>query len=387
MVEPSDKPATAAQRLGAPDSYGVSTLEPGLQPPTAQPSGGRQVPIRVQLLDDTQEVFQISQRSPGKFLFDLVAAHLNLVWLDLLKPTLKQIRRPKNTILRFVVKFFPPDHTQLIEELTSAALMVSHVIQSEIGDFDETQSWQHLLHNKYLPDQDALRDKITDCHRKHAGQTPAESDYQLLEIARRLEMYGIRLHPAKDREGTKLSLSGYTKINAFNWSKIRKLSFKRKRFLIKLRATPSQQSTHHDTLEFSMASRDCCKVFWKKQIIDYVKDSEIKKIPFERKHSKILSSSSMTSSFRSQMDSSGADHRGNPTDPETPEPHAAVINASTTRMASLASDLARSRPNHQHQDSGSGAYSGSRPAPPQPRFSQQAHKAAPLPSLTSIAAT
>lgn len=38
---------------------------------------------------------------------------------------------------------------------------------AEIGDFDETQSWQHLLHNKYLPDQDAIRDKITDCHRKH----------------------------------------------------------------------------------------------------------------------------------------------------------------------------------------------------------------------------
>lgn len=41
----------------------------------------------------------------------------------------------------------------------------------------------------------------------HSGQTPAVSDYQLLEIARRLEMYGIRLHPAKDREGTKLSLA------------------------------------------------------------------------------------------------------------------------------------------------------------------------------------
>uniref|UniRef100_A0A671XTL5 FERM, ARHGEF and pleckstrin domain-containing protein 1 n=1 Tax=Sparus aurata TaxID=8175 RepID=A0A671XTL5_SPAAU len=298
-------------------------------------------------------------------LFDLVCVHLNLtegdyfgleyqdhrkmaVWLDLLKPTLKQIRRPKNTILRFVVKFFPPDHTLLSEELTrylfalqvkrdlacgrlicndtSAALMVSHIIQSEIGDFDETQSWQHLLHNKYLPDQDAIRDKITDCHRQHVGQTPAVSDYHLLEIARRLEMYGMRLHPAKDREGTKLNLSvahtgvlvfqGYTKINAFNWSKVRKLSFKRKRFLIKLRADPT--NAHHDTLEFAMASRDCCKIFWKicveyhaffrlfeepkpkpkpilftrgssfrfsgrtqKQIIDYVKDSELKKIPFE----------------------------------------------------------------------------------------------------------
>uniref|UniRef100_A0A671XVZ5 FERM, ARHGEF and pleckstrin domain-containing protein 1 n=1 Tax=Sparus aurata TaxID=8175 RepID=A0A671XVZ5_SPAAU len=365
MVEPADRPSAAGQRLGAPESFGVSTLEPGLRPPTQAP--GRQVSIRVQMLDDTQEVFQISQRSPGKVLFDLVCVHLNLtegdyfgleyqdhrkmaVWLDLLKPTLKQIRRPKNTILRFVVKFFPPDHTLLSEELTrylfalqvkrdlacgrlicndtSAALMVSHIIQSEIGDFDETQSWQHLLHNKYLPDQDAIRDKITDCHRQHVGQTPAVSDYHLLEIARRLEMYGMRLHPAKDREGTKLNLSvahtgvlvfqGYTKINAFNWSKVRKLSFKRKRFLIKLRADPTQNA-HHDTLEFAMASRDCCKIFWKicveyhaffrlfeepkpkpkpilftrgssfrfsgrtqKQIIDYVKDSELKKIPFER---------------------------------------------------------------------------------------------------------
>uniref|UniRef100_A0A7N9AQV2 FERM, ARHGEF and pleckstrin domain-containing protein 1 n=1 Tax=Mastacembelus armatus TaxID=205130 RepID=A0A7N9AQV2_9TELE len=373
MVEPTDRSSTAGQRLGAPESFGVSTLEPGLRPPTQPP--GKLVSIRVQMLDDTQEVFQISQRSPGKVLFDLVCAHLNLtegdyfgleyqdqrkmtVWLDLLKPTLKQIRRPKNTILRFVVKFFPPDHTQLMEELTrylfalqikhdlacgrlicndtSAALMVSHIIQSEIGDFDDTQSWQHLLHNKYLPDQDAIRDKITDCHRKHVGQTPAESDYQLLEIARRLEMYGIRLHPAKDREGIKLNLAvahtgvlvfqGYTKINAFNWSKIRKLSFKRKRFLIKLRADPA--NSHHDTLEFAMASRDCCKIFWKicveyhaffrlfeepkpkpkpilftrgssfrfsgrtqKQIIDYVKDSELKKVPFERLSSLLLGSS------------------------------------------------------------------------------------------------
>uniref|UniRef100_A0A1A8J284 FERM, ARHGEF and pleckstrin domain-containing protein 1 n=2 Tax=Nothobranchius kuhntae TaxID=321403 RepID=A0A1A8J284_NOTKU len=377
MSELAEKPSTAGQRLSAPESFGVSTLEPGLRPPTQPP--GRQVSFRVQMLDDTQEVFQISQRSPGKVLFDLVCVHLNLtegdyfgleyqdhrkmmVWLDLLKPTLKQIRRPKNTILRLVVKFFPPDHTQLMEELTrylfalqikrdlacgrlicndtSAALMVSHIIQSEIGDFDETQSWQHLLHNKYLPDQDAIRDLIIDCHRKHVGQTPAESDYQLLEIARRLEMYGVRLHPAKDREGTKLSLAvahtgvlvfqGYTKINAFNWSKIRKLSFKRKRFLIKLRSDPGQNS-HHDTLEFAMASRDCCKIFWKicveyhaffrlfeepkpkpkpiiftrgssfrfsgrtqKQVFDHLKDSELKRVPFERKHSKILSNSSVT---------------------------------------------------------------------------------------------
>lgn len=39
------------------------------------------------------------------------------------------------------------------------------------------------------------------------GQTPAESDFQVLEIARKLEMYGIRFHVASDREGTKINLA------------------------------------------------------------------------------------------------------------------------------------------------------------------------------------
>ncbi|XP_066562836.1 FERM, ARHGEF and pleckstrin domain-containing protein 1 isoform X2 [Amia ocellicauda] len=376
MGDPESRP-TAGQRLGAQESMGISTLEPGQRPPSMPP--GRHVSIKVQMLDETEEVFEVSQRAPGKILFDLVCTHLNLiegdyfgleyqdhrkmtVWLDLLKPIMKQLGRPKHTVLRFVVKFFPPDHAQLLEELTrylfalqikqdlaagrltcndsSAALLVSHIVQSEIGDFDEAQNRQHLRKNKYIPDQDILVDKINEFHRKHVGQTPAESDYQLLEIARRLEMYGIRLHPAKDREGTKLNLSvahtgilvfqGHTKINAFNWSKVRKLSFKRKRFLIKLRPDLNQ-SNYQDTLEFLMGSRDCCKVFWKicveyhaffrlfeepkpkpkpvlfsrgssfrfsgrtqKQVIDYVRDSEFKKIPFERKHSKIQSNLSLS---------------------------------------------------------------------------------------------
>uniref|UniRef100_A0A4W5PAJ2 FERM, ARHGEF and pleckstrin domain-containing protein 1 n=1 Tax=Hucho hucho TaxID=62062 RepID=A0A4W5PAJ2_9TELE len=363
MVEPEHR-ASAAQRLGAQETLGISTLDPGHRPPTMPP--GRHVSIKIRMLDDTEEVFDVSQRASGKVVFDLVCTHLNLiegdyfsleyqdhhkmmVWLDLLKPIVKQLRRPKHTVLRFVVKFFPPDHTQLLEELTrylfalqikhdlacgrltcndsSAALLVSHIIQSEIGDFEESQSRQHLLNNNYIPDQVALIDKIMEFHSKNVGQTPAESDYQLLEVARRLELYGVRLHPAKDREGSKLSLAvahtgvlvfqGHTKINAFNWSKVRKLSFKRKRFLIKLR--PDLNSSYQDTLEFLMGSRDCCKVFWKicveyhaffrlfeepkpkpkpvlftrgssfrfsgrtqKQVIDYVKDSEFKKIPFER---------------------------------------------------------------------------------------------------------
>ncbi|XP_047457267.1 FERM, ARHGEF and pleckstrin domain-containing protein 1 isoform X2 [Mugil cephalus] len=371
MAEPDLEPMSsgAVQRLGAPETLGISTLDPGHRPPAMPP--GRHVTIRVRMLDNTEELFDISQKASGKVLFDLVCSHMNLiegdyfglefqnhqkmmVWLDHIKPIIKQLRRPKHTTLRFTVKFFPPDHAQLLEELTrylfalqvkqdlscgrltcndsSAALMVSHIIQSEIGDFEESQCRSHLLNNNYIPDQMPLIDKIMDFHSKNIGQTPAESDYQLLEVARRLEMYGIRLHPAKDREGSKLSLAvahtgvlvfqGNTKINAFNWSKVRKLSFKRKRFLIKLR--PDLNNSYQDTLEFLMASRDCCKVFWKicveyhaffrlfeepkpkpkpvlftrgssfrfsgrtqKQVMDYVRESEFKKIPFERKHSRV----------------------------------------------------------------------------------------------------
>ncbi|KAM6979166.1 FERM, ARHGEF and pleckstrin domain-containing protein 1 isoform 2-T2 [Tautogolabrus adspersus] len=378
--EPMPTAQGAGQRLGAPETLGISTLDPGHRPP-AMPSG-RHVTIRVRMLDDTEELFDISQKASGKVLFDLVCSHMNLiegdyfglefqnqqkmiVWLDHIKPIIKQLRRPKHTILRFAVKFFPPDHAQLLEELTrylfalqikqdvscgrltcndsSAALMVSHIIQSEIGDFEESLCRSHLLNNNYIPDQMPLIDKIMEFHSKNIGQTPAESDYQLLEVARRLEMYGVRLHPAKDREGTKLSLAvghtgvlvfqGHTRINAFNWSKVRKLSFKRKRFLIKLR--PDLNSTYQDTLEFLMGSRDCCKIFWKicveyhaffrlfeepkpkpkpvlftrgssfrfsgrtqKQVIDYVRESEFKKIPFERKHSRVQHNSRVQQNSR-----------------------------------------------------------------------------------------
>uniref|UniRef100_A0A8B9JZU6 FERM, ARHGEF and pleckstrin domain-containing protein 1 n=1 Tax=Astyanax mexicanus TaxID=7994 RepID=A0A8B9JZU6_ASTMX len=375
MVE-QEPTSTAGQRLGAPETLGISTLEPGHKPP-AMPSG-RHVPIRVRMLDESEEIFDISvSDSSGKVLFDLVCAHLNLIEGDYFGLDCKYIYfciflslGPKHTVLRFVVKFFPPDHAQLMEELTrylfalqirqdlatgrltctdsSAALLVSHIIQSEIGDYEEAQCRQHLLNNNYIPDQMALMDKIMEFHQKHVGQTPAESDYQLLEVARRLEMYGIRLHPAKDREGTKLSLSvahtgvlvfqGHTKINAFNWSKVRKLSFKRKRFLIKLRPDLNQ-SAYQDTLEFVMASRDCCKVFWKicveyhaffrlfeepkpkpkpvlfsrgssfrfsgrtqKQVIDYVKDTEYKKLPFNSAEPCVLCVYLCVQSFQNVLD-------------------------------------------------------------------------------------
>ncbi|XP_069332334.1 FERM, ARHGEF and pleckstrin domain-containing protein 2 isoform X3 [Eulemur rufifrons] len=359
---------TTGTRLGAQTSAGVSTLEPGQAlPPRAQE---RHLPVRVKLLDNTVEVFDIEPKWDGQVLLTQVWTRLNLlecdyfglefqsiqsywIWLEPMKPVIRQIRRPKNAMLRLAVKFFPPDPGQLQEEYTrylfalqlkrdlleerltcastTAALLTAHLLQSEIGDYDETLDREHLKANEYLPSQERCLEKILEFHRKHMGQTPAESDFQVLEIARKLEMYGVRFHTASDREGTKINLAvshmgvlvfqGTTKINTFNWSKVRKLSFKRKRFLIKLH--PEVHGPYQDTLEFLLGSRDECKNFWKicveyhtffrlfdqpkpkakavffsrgssfrysgrtqKQLVDYFKDGGMKRIPYERRHSR-----------------------------------------------------------------------------------------------------
>uniref|UniRef100_A0A8C5CVG6 FERM, ARH/RhoGEF and pleckstrin domain protein 2 n=1 Tax=Gadus morhua TaxID=8049 RepID=A0A8C5CVG6_GADMO len=369
---------TPGTRLGAPFNAGISTLEAG-QALSANMSAagknyGRGLQMRVVGLDESQEFYDMETKSLGQTLLSEVFqrgnliendyfglefqnTQMNWVWLEPIKPIVRQVRRPANTLFRLSVKFFPPDPGQIQEEYTrylfslqmkrdlmearllctenTGALLASHLVQSEIGDYDELGDRDYLRLNTLLPYQDKVQDRIMDFHRRHLGQTPAESDFQVLEIARKLEMYGVRFHPASDREGTKINLSvahmglqvfqGNTRINTFNWSKIRKLSFKRKRFLIKLH--PEVHGPHQDTLEFLMGSRDQCKIFWKncvehhsffrlldqplpptkailfsrgssfrysgrtqKQLVDYVRDSGTKRTPYQRRNSKIRSS-------------------------------------------------------------------------------------------------
>ncbi|XP_068164180.1 FERM domain-containing protein 7 [Antennarius striatus] len=278
--------------------------------PKARVSKETKLRLRVIFLDDSERTFEVEQKVLGGDFFNKVCGHLkllekeyfglefrhhngNYVWLELLKPLAKQIKYTNDLFFRFIVKFFPPDPGQLKRSLTrylfalqikqdlsngsltchdnSAALLVSHILQSELGDYDEELDCQHLEMKQYVPNQEYLDHKIIKFHKKHRGVSPAHADIQLLEVARKLDMYGIRPHPAHDGEGMRINLAvthsgvlvfqGNTKINTFSWAKIRKLSFKRKHFLIKLhdKIGPSGK----DTLEFSMASRDVCKSFWK----------------------------------------------------------------------------------------------------------------------------
>lgn len=172
-------------------------------------------------------------------------------------------------MVRFCVKFYTPDPSHLEEEYTrylfclqvkrdlangvlqcndsTAAMMASYIVQASCGDYvvDDYPDHTYLSSYRFVPHQDPmLQMKIMENHKKHVGQSPAEADMNLLETARRCELYGIKMHEAHNIEGVPMNLSvahmgiavfqGVIRINTFSWAKIRKLSFKRKKFLIKL---------------------------------------------------------------------------------------------------------------------------------------------------------
>jgi len=284
-------------------------------PPGTPKKCGKLLGVRVQMLDDSITLFQVQAKASGKMLFDQVCKQLNLLetdyfgleytdnrgstyWLDRDKAMNQQIGLSSGEpLLRFTVKFYIPDPSQLEEEYTrylfslqikrdlaagqlqcndnTAALMASYIVQAQCGDYvvEDYPDHTYLSSEKFVPGQDEeLERRICDNHKKHNGQSPAEADLNLLETARRCELYGTKMHSAKDHEGVPLNLAvahlgvlvfqNCTKINTFSWAKIRKLSFKRKKFLIKLH--PEGYGYYKDIVEFYFDERNHCKNFWKK---------------------------------------------------------------------------------------------------------------------------
>ncbi|CAF2145170.1 unnamed protein product [Rotaria magnacalcarata] len=273
----------------------------------------KQISCKVLMLDDQELPFHIDPKATGQDLFTTVCnyidllendyfalefldSHRNTCWLEMDKPVLKQVAETK---FSFCVKFYTPDPGQLEEEFTrylfamqikrdlhigtllcsdnTAALLASYIVQAEIGDYLESynNNPSYLGGKKFFPHQTAEHEiRIMNFHKNHVGQLSADADLNLLDIARKVELYGIKMHPAKDHEQVNLNLSvahmgilvfqNITKINTFSWAKIRKLSFKRKKFLIKLQ--PEGYGYYKDTVEFYFDTRDECKNFWKKCI-------------------------------------------------------------------------------------------------------------------------
>ncbi|XP_069080266.1 protein 4.1 isoform X5 [Pleurodeles waltl] len=265
---------------------------------------------KVTLLDDTLFECDVEKHAKGQDLMKKVCDHLNLmeedyfglaiwesestkVWLDAAKEIKKQIHGPWN--FTFNVKFYPPDPAQLTEDITrynlclqlrqdivsgrlpcsfaTLALLGSYSVQSELGDYDpDLHGTDYISEFKLSPNQTKeLEEKVIELHKSYRSMTPAQADLEFLENAKKLSMYGVDLHQAKDLEGVDIILgvcsSGLLvykdklRINRFPWPKVLKISYKRSSFFIKIR--PGEQEQYESTIGFKLPSYKAAKKLWK----------------------------------------------------------------------------------------------------------------------------
>nr|XP_048291559.1 band 4.1-like protein 3 isoform X14 [Myodes glareolus] len=266
---------------------------------------------KVTLLDGSEYGCDVDKRSRGQVLFDKVCEHLNLLekdyfgltyrdaenqknWLDPAKEIKKQIRSGA-WHFSFNVKFYPPDPSQLSEDITryylclqlrddivsgrlpcsfvTLALLGSYTVQSELGDYDpEECGSDYVSEFRFAPNHTKeLEDKVVELHKSHRGMTPAEAEMHFLENAKKLSMYGVDLHHAKDSEGVEIMLgvcaSGLLiyrdrlRINRFAWPKVLKISYKRNNFYIKIR--PGEFEQFESTIGFKLPNHRAAKRLWK----------------------------------------------------------------------------------------------------------------------------
>ncbi|XP_029894916.1 protein 4.1 isoform X31 [Aquila chrysaetos chrysaetos] len=271
----------------------------------------RNMYCKVVLLDDAIFECSMDKHAKGQDLLKKVCDHLNLLeedyfglaiwdtptsrtWLDPAKEIKKQVHGGPWDFT-FNVKFYPPDPAQLTEDITryylclqlrqdiitgrlpcsfaTLALLGSYTVQSELGDYDpDLHSPDYITEFKLAPNQTKeLEEKVVELHKTYRSMTPAQADLEFLENAKKLSMYGVDLHQAKDLEGVDITLgvcsSGLLvykdklRINRFPWPKVLKISYKRSSFFIKIR--PGEQEQYESTIGFKLPSYRAAKKLWK----------------------------------------------------------------------------------------------------------------------------
>ncbi|NWH37023.1 EPB41 protein, partial [Chloropsis hardwickii] len=271
----------------------------------------RNMYCKVVLLDDTIFECSVDKHAKGQDLLKKVCDHLNLLeedyfglatwdtptsrtWLDPAKEIKKQVHGGPWDFT-FNVKFYPPDPAQLTEDITryylclqlrqdiltgrlpcsfaTLALLGSYTVQSELGDYDpDLHGPDYISEFKLAPNQTKeLEEKVVELHKTYRSITPAQADLEFLENAKKLSMYGVDLHQAKDLEGVDITLgvcsSGLLvykdklRINRFPWPKVLKISYKRSSFFIKIR--PGEQEQYESTIGFKLPSYRAAKKLWK----------------------------------------------------------------------------------------------------------------------------
>ncbi|XP_076865795.1 protein 4.1 isoform X7 [Brachyhypopomus gauderio] len=295
---------------GGGDEEEVKVAEEDAKGPRT-PRHPRVMHCRVTLLDDTLFECELEKHAKGQELFAKVCDHLNLLekdyyglaiwetptiktWLDFTKEIRRQVQGT-NYDFTFSVKFYPPDPAQLSEDITryylclqlrkdimnsrlpcsfvTLALLGSYALQSDLGEYDpDVHGPDYAKELRLIPNQTKeLEDKVMELHRTYRSMSPAQADMMFLENAKKLSMYGVDLHQAKDLDGVDIMLgvcsSGLMvykdklRINRFPWPKVLKVSYKRSSFFIKIR--PSEMEHYESAIGFKLPNYKASKKLWK----------------------------------------------------------------------------------------------------------------------------
>ncbi|CDW53251.1 protein tyrosine phosphatase 1 [Trichuris trichiura] len=248
----------------------------------------------VHFLDGTQRVFEVEKHALGQELLERVYDHLELIekdyfglqftdlspdpgrWLEPAKSIRKQMQCPPY-ILHFRVKFYVSDPSKLLEEYTryhfylqlrkdiadgrlicsesSVIVLASYAVQSELGDHNTEEHREAYLETfHFAPNQTpAIMRKVAELHRQHRLEPTLSTIFWTTQNLARL--FALFIGVASFGVGI---FQRAVKTKTFLWSRIMKLSFKRKQFFIQLKSEAVR------TVQcFTLSSTRTSKMLWK----------------------------------------------------------------------------------------------------------------------------
>ena len=275
------------------------------------------ITCKIQMLDNTEMIFNIPKKSLGHELYERVFFNLNIVeksyfgirylgengirhWLNQDKKVKSQIKGKPPYNLTFNVKFFVLEPRQLLDEITkyqfylqvkkniasgdlkcpydTCVILCALVIQSELGDFDADNHFPATISEfRFCPEQsEEMEQDIFEKFKELRGYNPAQAEMKYLELAKNLDMYGADLHKGIGEDGGEYQI-GLTPIGVtmfedneivgnFWWQNILKIDFSKKKLRFLVLDDEDNEVRKDFIFQFTFKSSKVCKFLWESTV-------------------------------------------------------------------------------------------------------------------------